>query len=89
VHGENRSACSSSRTQQGAKNETQPQLARRHRKLNGLTDTSKYVTLGDTATGLNFFSDETVKLVVKLTLRVGMTVVLPMDVDFDGEPTES
>src|SRR5260221_12233730 len=26
-----------------------PRLARRHRKLKGLTDTSKYVTLGDTA----------------------------------------
>src|ERR1700687_1721633 len=77
-------------------------LARRHRKLKGLTDTSKYVTFGDTAgvatinsrsqrgnlrfvllflalqspqpsahdltgvfvtTGLNFFSDETIKLV--------------------------
>src|SRR5882762_1086815 len=94
--------CSASRPQHDAKNETQPRLARRHRKLKGPTDTPKYVALGDTAgvanvnsrfqrgnlhfvllflalqspqpgahdltgvfvtTGLNFFSDETIKLV--------------------------
>src|SRR2546429_7695475 len=94
--------CSASRPQHDAKNETQPRLARRHRKLKRLTDTPKYVALGDTAgvasvnsrfqrgnfrfvllflalqspqpgahdltgvfvtTGLDFFSDETIKLV--------------------------
>jgi|HubBroStandDraft_3_1064219.scaffolds.fasta_scaffold37078_2 hypothetical protein len=34
--------CSASRLQHAGKNETPPRLARRHRKLKGLTDTPKY-----------------------------------------------
>jgi len=41
--------CSVSRLRHDAKNEMRPRLARRHRKLKGLADTSKHVALGDTA----------------------------------------